>query len=127
MRRRGWGDSRMTGVRNAGIIVGLAVAFSFLGDGLSLTGELVGALVRIAFFTGLVIIGIRYFRDNQLKWLVIKKPLRGVIIVCAVVIGLLLLLGPTLLGGVMSTEAMWALALVLGLVIAWIVVQSRRY
>jgi hypothetical protein len=125
--RSPWRGSRLTGVRNAAILIGLATAFSFLGDGLSLTSELVGSLVRIAFFVGLLIIGIQYFKDNQLKWYVIKRPLRIVVIVCAAAIGVLLLVGPLLLGNVMSSGAMWALVLVLGLVIAWIVVQSRRY
>lgn len=118
---------RATALRNGVIIVAVAGLFTFLGDGLDLTAGAVNQLVMIAFVVGLGLLGYSYFRENRLKWLVIKKPLRAVIIACAAAIVALLVLGPVLLDGVLSPSARLALVAALGLVIGWIVMQSRRY
>lgn len=127
MARLSWqARKRLGALRNAAILVAIAFIFTFLGDGISLTNGLVSQLVLIAFVTGLAVFAIQYFRENQLKWLVIKRPLRGVIIACAALIAFLALFGRPVLGDVMSPGTMWMFEIALVLVIAWIVVQSRR-
>lgn len=127
MRRSRRMPTWMPAARNGAILLALAFAATFLGEGLALTSEAVNSLLGIAMVTALVVFGVRYFQDNRLKWLVIKQPLRIVVIVCAVAIAVLLIAGPLLFADLMSPGARYALALALGLVIAWVVVQSRRY
>ena len=117
---------RLVALRNAAILVVLAFGFTFLGDGLALTNRLVSQLIMLALVIGLAIFGIQYFRENQLKWLVIKRPLRGVIIVCGVLMALLAVAGRAVLGDRLSPGTLLLFEIILGLVIVWIVVDSRR-
>ena len=117
---------RLVALRNAAILVVLAFGFTFLGDGLALTNRLVSQLIMLALVIGLAIFGIQYFRENQLKWLVIKRPLRGVIIVCGVLMALLAVAGRAVFGDRLSPGTLLLFEIILGLVIVWIVVDSRR-
>jgi thiol:disulfide interchange protein len=116
----------LVALRNAAILVVLAFGFTFLGDGLALTNRLVSQLIMLALVIGLAIFGIQYFRENQLKWLVIKRPLRGVIIVCGVLMAFLAVAGRAVLGDRLSPGTLLLFEIILGLVIVWIVVDSRR-
>ncbi len=117
---------RLAVLRNAAILVAIAFGFTFLGDGLALTNRLVSQLIMIALVIGLAIFALQYFRENQLKWLVIKRPLRAVIIGCAALMALLAVAGPTLFGDRLSSGTLLLFEIALGLVIVWIVVDSRR-
>lgn len=117
---------RLAALRNAAILIAIAFGFTFLGDGLALTSRLVSQLIMVALVIGLAVFGIQYFRENQLKWLVIKRPLRGVIIVCAVLMVVLAVAGRALLGDRLSPGTLLLFEIALGLVIVWIVVDSRR-
>lgn len=113
-------------IRNFAILAAVTTLFTFWGDGLDATSTAVNQIALIVFAVGLFGLGYQYFRDNRLKWLVIKQPLRIVIVACAVTIVALIVLGPWLLADYVSLGAVWALAAALALVIVWIVVQSRR-
>lgn len=120
-------NRKLVAIRNfviLGAIAALGVVFS---EGLGATATAVNQIFLVVFLAFLVLMGYRYFRENRLKWLVIKPALRVVIIVCAAAIVFLVALGPTLLADRISTAGIWALAAALGLVIVWIIHQSRRY
>lgn len=121
-----WDSSLTTALRNGAILVGLAIVFTFLGDGLDLTAAFVNQLLLIAIATGIAIFAIRYFRANPLRWYVIKKPLRVIVIACAIAIAVLLLIGPFVASDVLSPGMRFALVAVFALAIAWIVSMSRR-
>ena len=120
-------NRRLVAIRNF-LILGAIAALGVVFDrGLGATATAVNQIFLVIFLAFLVLMGYRYFRENRLKWLVIKPVLRGVIIVCAAGIVILVAAGPTLFADRISTAGIWALAAALGLVIVWIVHQSRRY
>lgn len=116
----------VTGLRNGAILAAVTTAFTFWGEGLDATNTAVNQVALVVFAVALATIGYQYFRDNRLKWLVIKRPLRVVVIVCAAAIVGLIGAGPWVLGDRLSLGAIWALAAAFALVIVWIVVQSRK-
>ena len=122
MRRR-----RLDAVRNFLILVAISSLGVIWGDGFGAAATLVNQIALVLFLAFLVVVGYRYFRENQLKWLVIKPALRAVIIACAAGIVFLVAAGPALLADRISLAGVWALIAVLGLVILWIIVQSRKY
>lgn len=118
---------RLVAIRNFVILAAVACLGLVWEEGLGGSAVALNQILLVIFVAALAMIGYRYFRENTLKWLVIKPVLRGVIIACAVAIVFLVVAGPALLADSISTAGVWALVAVLGLVIVWIVHQSRRY
>ena len=116
----------MPAIRNGLILVAVATLFTFWGEGFNATNTAINQLALLALVVGVAVIAYRYFAQNQLRWLVIKRPLRMVVLACAGAIVLLITVGPWLFVPPLSLGAIWALAGALGLVIAWIVMQSRK-
>lgn len=119
-------NRRLVAIRNFLILAAVACLGLVWGDGLGASATALNQIFLVLFLAALILIGYRYFRENRLKWLVIRPWARGVIIVCAAALVALVALGPTLLDGVISSGALWAVIAILGLVIGWIVYQSRR-
>lgn len=110
------------------MILAAVSALGLVSDsGLGATATLLNQIFLVIFLAALALLGYRYFRENRLKWLVIKPALRAVIVLCAAGIVFLVLAGPSLIADRISLAGIWALAAALGLVIIWIVYQSRRY
>lgn len=120
-------NRRLLALRNFAILAAVASLGLVWGDGLGASARALNQLFLVLFLAAVVLIGFRYFRENKLKWLVIKPWLRGVIIACAAGIVFLVAAGPALLGDSLGTTGIWASVAVLGLVIGWIVYQSRKY
>lgn len=118
---------RLVAIRNFLILAAVACLGLVWGEGLGAGANALNQIFLVFFLAALVLIGYRYFRENSLKWLVIKPLLRGVIIVCALGIVFLVAIGPFVLADSLSTAGVWALVIVLGLAIVWIVQRSRRY
>ena len=120
-------NRRLVAIRNFLILGAIAALGVVFNEGLGATATAINQIFLVVFLAFLVLMGYRYFHENRLKWLVIKPVLRGVIIICAAGIVILVAAGPTLFADRISTAGVWALAAALGLVIVWIVHQSRRY
>ncbi len=120
-------NRRLVAIRNFLILAAVACLGLVWGEGLGASAVALNQIFLVLFLTALVLIGYRYFRENSLKWLVIKPLLRGIVIACALGIVFLVAAGPWVLAGTISTAGVWALVVVLGLVIVWIVQRSRRY
>jgi hypothetical protein len=120
-------NRRLVAIRNVLILAAVASLGLVFDGGLGAAADAVNQVLLVVFLAALALMGYRYFRENRLKWLVIKPLLRGVIILCAAGIVFLVAAGPFLLGDTLSAGAIWALVAALGLVIVWIVYQSRRY
>ena len=118
---------RAVAIRNF-LILAVVSALGLVWDsGLGATATLLNQIFLVLFLAVLALMGYRYFRENRLKWLVIKPALRVVMILCAAGIVFLVVAGPALLSERISLAGIWALVAALGLVIVWIVYQSRRY
>lgn len=120
-------NRRLVAIRNFLILAALACIGLVWGEGFGSAATALNQIFLVLFLVAAVALGVRYFRENRLKWLVIKPVLRGVIVVCAAGIVFLVAAGPTVLGDRISTGGIWALVAALGLIIVWIVYQSRRY
>ena len=119
-------NRRLVAIRNFLILAAIAALGVVFDRGLGATRTAINQIFLVVFLAFLVLIGYRYFRENRLKWLVIKPALRAVIIVCAVAIVAIVVLA-VFFADRISYAGVWALAAALGLVIVWIVSQSRRY
>jgi hypothetical protein len=117
----------MVAIRNFLILAAVASLGLVWSEGLGASEAALSQIMLVLFVAVLALLGYRYFRENQLKWLVIKPWLRGVIIACAVGIVFLVAAGPALLADRISTGGLVLLVAVLVLIIVWIVYQSRRY
>ncbi len=117
----------MAAIRNFLILAAVSSIGLVWSEGLGATSVALNQVILVVFLAVLALMGYRYFRENQLKWLVIKPWLRGVVVVCAAAIVFLVAAGPTLLSDRISGGALVALVAALGLVIVWIVYQSRRF
>lgn len=117
----------MVAIRNFLILAAVACLGLVWGEGLGAGVVALNQIVLVLVVAALALMGYRYFRENRLKWLVIKPVLRGAIIACGVGILFLVAAGPALLADTISTAGVWALVVALGLVIVWVVYQSRRY
>jgi hypothetical protein len=118
---------KVVAIRNFLILAAIASLGVVFDRGLGATAVAVNQIFLVVFLAVVILMGYQYFRENRLKWLVIRPVLRGVIIACAVGIVVLVAAGPTLLADRISYAGVWALAAALGLVIVWIVSRSRRY
>lgn len=120
-------NRRLVAIRNF-LILGAVACLGFVWDsGLGAGVVALNQIFLVIVLAALALMGYRYFRENHLKWLVIKPALRGVVVACGIGIVFLVAAGPVLLADRISTAGVWALVLVLGLVIVWIVYKSRRY
>lgn len=117
----------MVAIRNFLILAAVACLGLVWGEGLGAGVVALNQIFLVLVVAALALMGYRYFRENRLKWLVIKPVLRGAIIACGVGILFLVAAGPALLADTISTAGVWALVVALGLVIVWVVYQSRRY
>ncbi len=120
-------NRRLVAVRNFLILAAVACLGLVWGEGLGASAVALNQIFLVFFLAALALIGYRYFRENSLKWLVIKPLLRAIVIACAVGIVVLVVLGPWVLADAISTAGVWALIAVLGTVIVWIIYRSRRY
>lgn len=120
-------NRRLVGIRNFLILAAISALGLVWGDGLGATATLLNQIFLVLFLAVLVLMAYRYFRENRLKWLVIKPALRAVIVVCGAAIVFLVVAGPWVLDNRISMAGIWALVAALGLIIGWIVYQSRRY
>lgn len=120
-------NRRLVALRNFLILAAVACLGLVWGEGLGASANALNQIFLVFFLAALVLIGYRYFRENSLKWLVITPLLRGIVIACAVGIVFLVVAGPAVLAGTISTAGVWALIAALGVVIVWIVYRSRRY
>ncbi len=120
-------NRRLVGIRNFLILAAVACLGFVWDNGLGAGAVALNQIFLVIVLAALVLMGYRYFRENHLKWLVIKPALRGVVVACAVGIVFLVAVGPVLLADSISTAGVWALVMALGLVIIWIVYRSRRY
>ncbi len=118
---------RITAIRNFLILAAVAGIGTFWQEGLGATSDLVSQLLLVAMVLGFGLMGYQYFRENKLKWLVIKPVLRGAIVLCSVGILFLAVAGDRLLGDRIGGAGVIALVAVLALTIVWIVAQSRKY
>jgi len=118
---------RLVGIRNFLILAAISALGLVWGGGLGATATLLNQIFLVLFLAVLILMAYRYFRENRLKWLVIKPALRAVIVACAAGIVFLVVAGPALLADRISIAGVWALVAALGLAIGWIVYQSRRY
>jgi hypothetical protein len=120
-------NRRLVAIRNFLILAAVACIGLVWGNGLGAGVVALNQIFLVLVVAAVALMGYRYFRENHLKWLVIKPVLRGVIIACAVGIVFLVVAGPALLADTISTAGVWALVVALSLVVVWIVYQSRRY
>ena len=120
-------NRRLVAIRNFLILAAVACIGLVWGNGLGAGVVALNQIFLVLVVAAVALMGYRYFRENHLKWLVIKPVLRGVIIACAVGIVFLVAAGPALLADTLSTAGVWALVVALSLVVVWIVYQSRRY
>jgi hypothetical protein len=119
--------SYIVGIRNFLIIAAIAGLGTFWREGLGVTESVLNQVLLVVMVIGFAGMGYRYFRENRLKWLVIKPALRALIVVCALGIVFLVVAGPLVLGDSVGGAGLIALVAALGLTIVWIVVQSRKY
>jgi hypothetical protein len=115
------------GVRNALIIAAIAAVGVVWQRGFDAIAVSAGQVLTVLFVAAMISFGYSYFRQNQLAWLVLKLWQRVVIVVAALGIAFLLIAGFPLLGDRLTTLGVVALIAVLGLVIVWIIRESRRF
>lgn len=115
-----------TGLRNGAILAAITTLVTFGDDGVDVPGRVANQVGLALVAAALGMAGYRYFASNRLKWFVIKRPLRWVIVSCGVAIVALVAAGPWVLSRYMPMVAVWALVAACGLLAVWIVVQSRR-
>jgi hypothetical protein len=116
-----------TGIRNLLIMLALAgLVFvsqrTFLAVAFSLN-----RIITVLFLAAIVAFAYQYFRANELAWYVIPSWQRKVIIGCGIGIAALVLFGFPLLAPYITTLGVLALIGVLGVVIVWIIRESRRF
>ena len=115
------------GVRNFAIIAAIAGLVFVSQEGFGSAALTSSLIIQVIFVAALISFGYNYFRQNQLAWLVLKPWQRYVIIACAIGIAFLVIGGFPLLGDRLTPLGVLALIAVLGLVIVWVVRESRRF
>ena len=116
-------------VRNVAIIAGIAaVIYALRGLGSDIT-EAAGRIILVLFVVAIGFFAINYFRQHELAWLVLKPWQRWVVIICGAGIALLVVggLGFEAFRDELSVLGIFALIGVLGLIIAWVIRESRRF
>ncbi len=114
------------GIRNAIIIVGLAALVVAGEHAFAVAVATASQVISVVFVVAMLLAGVAYFRRNRLAWLVLRPWQRGVIVVAALAIAFLLIAGYPLLADRITPVGFIALIIALGLVIWWIIRDSRR-
>lgn len=113
-------------VRNAVIILGLAALVVVWERAFSIAFASFSQVISVLFVVAILAAGVAYFRRNQLAWLVIRPWKRVVMVVAALGIAFLLVAGYPLLADRITPFGYLALIVALGLLIWWIIRDSRR-
>ena len=113
-------------VRNTAIVAGIAALVFLSQTTFSAFAISINQVIFILMIAGLAVFAYQYFKENQLAWLVFKPWQRQAIIGCAIGLALLFLIGFPLLSPIITPLGVLGLMLVLGVVIALIVKDSRR-
>ncbi len=114
------------GIRNVIIILGLAALVVVWERSFVVAIGSVAQIMGVLFVIAVLAAGVAYFRRNQLAWLVLKPWQRAVIVLAALAIAFLLVAGHPLLTDRITTVGLIALIVALGLLIWWIIRDSRR-
>jgi hypothetical protein len=122
MRRINW-----VGVRNFLIIAGIAGIVLVWDEGFGSIAVSAQQIIFVLFVAALIVFAYGYFRQNQLAWLVLKPWQRYVIIAAGIGIAFLLIGGFPLLEDRLTPLGVIALIAALGLLIVWVVRESRRF
>ncbi len=113
-------------VRNAIIIFGLAALAVVWERAFSIAFASASQVISVLFVVAILVAGVAYFRRNELAWLVIRPWKRVVMVVAALAIAFLLVAGYPLLADRITPLGFFALIVALGLLIWWIIRDSRR-
>lgn len=116
-------------VRNFAIIAAVAgVVFALQDLGTDITSA-AGQIVLVLFVVAIGFFALNYFRQHELAWLVLKPWQRWLVIICGAGIAILVVggLGFGAFRDELSVLGIFALIGVLGLVIAWVIRESRRF
>jgi hypothetical protein len=114
-------------IRNIAIVMGIAALVFVSQRGFGAVAVSLNQIIFILFIAGIAVFAYQYFRENRLAWMVIPEGRRKLLIACGVGILLLLTIGIPVLGPHITVLGVIALAAALGLVIAWIIRESRRF
>ncbi|MBM3635190.1 MAG: hypothetical protein FJW99_07920 [Actinobacteria bacterium] len=114
------------GVRNAVIILGLAGLVVWWERAFTFALATASQVLSVLFVIAVLAAGVAYFRRNPLAWLVMKPWQRVLVVVAALGIAFLLVAGYPLLADRLTPFGYIALIVALGLLIWWIVRDSRR-
>ena len=86
----------------------------------------ISQIISVLFVIAILAAGVGYFRRNPLAWLVMKPWQRVVVVVAALGIAFMLIAGYPLLADRITPFGYIALLAALGLLIWWIIRDSRR-
>ncbi|MFM9019538.1 MAG: hypothetical protein ACKORG_08905 [Actinomycetota bacterium] len=114
------------GVRNAVIILGLAALVVWWERAFTVALATASQVLSVLFVVAILAAGVAYFRRNPLAWLVMKPWQRVLVVVAALGIAFLLIAGYPLLADRITPFGYLALIVALGLLIWWIIRDSRR-
>lgn len=113
-------------IRNTIIILGLAVLVVWWDRAFSVVLGTMSQVISVLFVVAILAAGVAYFRRNPLAWLVMKPWQRFVVVAAAVGIAFLLIAGYPLLADRITPFGYIALIAALGLLIWWVIRDSRR-
>lgn len=113
-------------VRNAVIIFGLAALVVWWERAFTVALGTISQIISVLFVIAILAAGVGYFRRNPLAWLVMKPWQRVVVVVAALGIAFMLIAGYPLLADRITPFGYIALLAALGLLIWWIIRDSRR-
>ncbi|MFN8110697.1 MAG: hypothetical protein U0Y82_12760 [Thermoleophilia bacterium] len=115
------------GVRNLIIVLALAAVVYGLQAKANVVAVSLGQIITVLFLAAVIVFAYHYFREHELAWLVIPSVHRRLIVACAIGIVLLLTVGFPLLAPYITSLGVVALAAALGVAIAWMIRESRRF
>ena len=115
------------GIRNTSIVFGLAGLGVVWQRTLASLAIGINQIVAVIFVAAMLAMGIRYFKENELAWLVLKPWQRNVLFTCVGGIVFAALVGFRLLGPIITQLGVLAIIGALVLVIAWVIRESRRF
>jgi hypothetical protein len=115
------------GIRNFLIIAAIAGVALVWEKGFSSIAVSANQIITIIFVAAMIAFAYNYFRQNKLAWLVMKPWMRVVIIVAGLGIAFLIVAGFELFSDRLSPLGVLALIIALGLLIVWVLRESRRF
>jgi cbb3-type cytochrome oxidase subunit 3 len=115
------------GIRNFLIIAALAGVALVWEKGFGSITASANQIITVIFVAAMIAFAYNYFRQNKLAWLVMKKWMQAVIIVCGLGIAFLIIAGFELLSDRLSPLGVLALIIALALVIVWVLRESRKF